>query len=1761
MKGIYTILLCLFFIARAASQQVCILNCNGSFDSPALSPGVALIQTINCWSTTATDGNMESWGTGFNGVPSYNGTNFVELNATQAATMYQVFNATAGGLVNVSFAHRGRAGVDTVMVSIGPAGGPYTSLGRFGDGTSAWGVYNLPAITTLGGPYHIRFTPVYWSGNNIALGNFLDGVSVTGPASLSVSATATSVCSGATLSLSVTGGTNYTWSNLGTTSVIAVTPTATTIYTVGSSSPCAATGSITVNVTPGPTVSISGPPPLCPNIPATLTAMGATTYSWSTSQLTQSVSVLPLVSTTYSVTGYQGICSATSVFNLTVYPAPTMAISGSASVCAGNSVTLSVTGPATQTWSAGNQTTSVISVTPSAPSTNYTVTGTSSFGCVSWQAQMIMVAPNPSFVVSIPALSACPNTSQTLMAFTGLPGPPPVYVWQPGNITSPTLFISPAVTSTYTVTGTSSLGCSTTLSRTISILPSPTVSVSGPLPVCPNVLSTLTASGASTYSWSTGQTTSSIVVSPTLSSQYTVTGFLGTCSNTAVYNVTVNPLPVLLTTPPSSVCAGTAVTISVTGAVTQTWSAGNQTTPAITVTPSVPFTNYTVTGTNAFGCVSSVINSITVFPNPTVNVTQPTNFICPGTGTVLTALGAASYTWQPGGFTGSAFSVSPAVNTTYSVTGSNTTGCTGTTVANVSILPVPTLSFTTYSITCASLGSATVQTSGGVGPFSYSWVPTGQTNSLVSGLNPNTYTTSVMDAGTGCTTSSVSVFTSLIPLTGILNNVSSVTCNAANTGTAQFTNLNGGSPVQNYTWTNGPVSYITPTVGTLGAGTWSVLISDALTACQIFSVFTITQPPALTLNISPASPTTCAGTTVALTTTLNGGTPGYTYTWTPVGSQNLQPLTTTSSNATQNTAGTYVYSLNASDSYFCPVQQTVAVAFIPNPVMAVANVSICPLQTGSLGLNGAATYTITNGTTNVQSVFVTANSTFTDAPAVANPYIQNPFTYSIVGSALGCTSATTASVIVKPIPVLSIVHNGPLCQTSTFSINSGAATNYTWTGPNGFSSNTQTNSLSNIQPNQAGVYQLTISAANSCTSGGTATLVVYPTPTLSALGSTVCTIQNMTLSAASVPGAGYQWSGPSGFSALQATVVAANPLVGQSGNYTVVATSPNNCSNTAYVNLSVVNPPVPVISMSSNSICAQNLNASPSMNTLNMSGAITYTLTLPAFMGNSNPNGPSSVVNMLPPYTPAGPVTATLQGSNGICTTSASTEMVIVPNPIVTLVPSTPICAGETFTWTASGATIYNWSAANPSNTLNPINNTAVVGPLVISAFSVYGSSVGCNSATQTGTLTVNPLPQLTLQPNPARVCKGSTVQLTASGTGTAYSWSPASYLDNSNTAIVSASPQADQVYTVTSLLNNCITRSVIAVSVLPLPVATVSAPVTSLCLNNKINLYGSATPTSNIFYTWKGPGGFSASGKDINLFITAPSGGGVYTLTATNQNNCKGTATQTITVYDLPRGFLYPSSPEGCIPFCPGFNFKPGTTSPAQSVTITMGAFETTATNFNYCFNKAGNYLLTGEIEDTRGCRNTLTLQVTAHKPPVADFDYQPKNPVEGMDEVTFTQYCSSDAVSFSWYGSDDPAAAWYGESFWKTYPNTGDVRVALVAENKYGCKDTVVKQLWIEPDFSVYIPNAFSPNADGRNELFGPVMHGVKEMKFEIFDRWGELLFETSDLTSPGWDGTYKGQPCKMDSYAWKLYVKSAATVSVQNEKFMTGGVTLLR
>lgn len=211
-------------LASALPAQIttkgCRFLCNSDFeDVMVIGPNAFTFvdqSAFPCWNTTASDGKIEVWGHGFNGVPAFSGQQFIELNANMVSTLFQNFEAVPGSKASVRFAHRGRAGKDVMSVELGPAGGPYLPLGTFEAGNQAWEYHAIDFTFPLNqdSAFSLRFRSVSAAGG-ATVGNFLDAISIDLPIPELVSEVVAPTCPNApdgSISAAVSGGTPpYQW--------------------------------------------------------------------------------------------------------------------------------------------------------------------------------------------------------------------------------------------------------------------------------------------------------------------------------------------------------------------------------------------------------------------------------------------------------------------------------------------------------------------------------------------------------------------------------------------------------------------------------------------------------------------------------------------------------------------------------------------------------------------------------------------------------------------------------------------------------------------------------------------------------------------------------------------------------------------------------------------------------------------------------------------------------------------------------------------------------------------------------------------------------------------------------------------------------------------------------------------------------------------------------------------------------------------------------------------------------------------------------------------------------------------------------------------------------------------------------------------------------------------------------------------------------------------------------------------------------------
>lgn len=464
-------------------------------------------------------------------------------------------------------------------------------------------------------------------------------VTVSGSAPvLTVAQTTNNICLGQAVTFTASGALTYTWSG-GITNAVAFTPTSTSVYTVSGQNGCGTTiATASVTISPLAVSAITTSSVLCAGSLATLSAFAAANaYTWQpTSGTGTSIIVSPASTTVYTVTASNGTCIGVGNVSISTIANPTLTATASATnICAGNTVTLSASGANSYTWFPGNISGQVITVNPTAP-IQYSVGGTNAQGCSAGASQVVIVNPAPNINVQSSDVIICDGGTATL-SVTG--GGNANYLWS-NNATTSVIIVSPTTSSTYTVDVTDNLSnCITTGTISVDVF-TPTVTVAGSSAICSGETATLQASGANSYTWSTGATVPGISVSPANTTVYTLTALSNSasinCAATGSFQVLVRPNPNVSATADRTVaCRNETVVVSATGANSYVWSNG-ATTPSIAVTSSlVTTTLLNVTGTDQNGCKGSTsiiiqvngcnglanvnATSLRIYPNPAVN--------------------------------------------------------------------------------------------------------------------------------------------------------------------------------------------------------------------------------------------------------------------------------------------------------------------------------------------------------------------------------------------------------------------------------------------------------------------------------------------------------------------------------------------------------------------------------------------------------------------------------------------------------------------------------------------------------------------------------------------------------------------------------------------------------------------------------------------------------------------------------------------------------------------------------------------------------------------------------------------------------------------------------------------------------------------------------------------------------------------------------------------------------------------------------------
>ncbi|MDW8392970.1 MAG: PKD domain-containing protein [Chitinophagales bacterium] len=505
---------------------------------------------------------------------------------------------------------------------------------------------------------------------------------------------------------------------------------------------------------------------------------------------------------------------------------------------------------------------------------------------------------------------------------------------------------------------------------------------------------------------------------------------------------------------------------------------------------------------------------------------------------------------------------------------------------------------------------------------------------------------------------------------------------------------------------------------------------------------------------------------------------------------------------------------------------------------------------------------------------------------------------------------------------------------------------------------------------------------------------------------------------------------------------------------------------------------------------------------------------------------------------------------------------IIVFPPKINAGPDLLVCeTTPTVTLNVDGPSPYQWNNAQYLNDATLQKPTATLPGIGSYQFIVTAGVGGICEARDTVWVTVHEDYQSQITAQPDLICGQGTVQLTSSLTGGignyTYSWSSVPPGASGNSSSLTHSPTTTTQYILTSSSGGCVHQDTVTVLVIPLPDPTFSLP-DELCTGAPavLTYLGGAGPAAQ--YQWDFGGAQVLSGSGAGPYQLTWSAEGTYSvsLTVTDTFGCTNSYQKTISVFQSPTaGFV--SETGGCAPFTVTFinqseqgdtylwDFGDGETSTEVNPTHTYGP---------------GVYTVSLTVTTNEGCQASLTLTnyIEVLPQPIACATVaEDITKKYDISQATFHfTNCSEFYTGLLWDFGDGTTSSEPNPTHTYTYIDT--FYVLLIAYNAY-CSDTFkIGPIYVVYWNDVFFPTAFSPNNDGRNELFHELGGlGITSLYYAVYNRWGELLFETNNMNSPGWDGTYKGQPCEVGVYVWKAQATFINGASITK----TGNVTLVR
>ncbi len=490
------------------------------------------------------------------------------------------------------------------------------------------------------------------------------------------------------------------------------------------------------------------------------------------------------------------------------------------------------------------------------------------------------------------------------------------------------------------------------------------------------------------------------------------------------------------------------------------------------------------------------------------------------------------------------------------------------------------------------------------------------------------------------------------------------------------------------------------------------------------------------------------------------------------------------------------------------------------------------------------------------------------------------------------------------------------------------------------------------------------------------------------------------------------------------------------------------------------------------------------------------------------------------------PPNGATKGGIGIVTNTLSAPQVISVNP-----STVTSCIGSAVTATAISNTTLNinWYSSYTGTTTVATGSTVSFTFTTPGTYTYYAGT--CPGITRASVIiTITPTPTITV--NSATICNGNSATLTANGAAT-YTWNTGA---NTNSIVVN--PSTNTYYTVTGSNGICSSTQTAQVIVNTNPTITVNSA--TICSGNSATLTANGSTT----YTWN-------TGANTNSIVVNPSTNTNYTVTG-ESNNCSSTQTAIVYVYITPSLSITSNSYNICKNSCITVSYSPNTFT---NVLFDYGDGSGLSNSSTYCYTITGSYSISASGTYTNGCiSSSSTSLVNVSDGPVAVFNVPSVWYVNSPIQITNN---STGASLYNWTFNDGNTLITYSTNISYTYSNPGTYCIVLTAIDTANlCNDTTTKCILIEDNFEIKIPNIFTPNGDGVNDVFIVNARGIKDFYCEIYDRWGILMYAWDDVKS-GWNG-YTKNNTKVPTGTYYYLIR--CTLTDETIKEFKGYLTLL-